>query len=210
VRRVVTVGAFVAGILAALGVVALAITPDPELRNFEIFTEMVHSPAFGSQSENSFFADGMTQRPPVEGTIARGRIPLTGEETGVVELASPWAAAGTPGLLASDTMSRSAASSSPSDTLVARGKRVYTAFCSPCHGDAGLGDGPVARRGFPPPPSLTSENARGLSDGAVFLIVTNGRGNMPSLAGQVRRDDRWAAAAYIRSLQGASSEGAVR
>lgn len=172
--------------LIALGIVAVAITPDPQKRNFEIFNEMVHSPAYQSQSENPNYADGMTQRPAVDGSIARGRLPIEGLETSAVDPVSPWT------------------KSSP-DTVVARGKRVYEVFCSPCHGDAGLGDGLVARRGFPPPPSLDAANARGLSDGAIFRIVTRGRANMPSLAAQVRREDRWAAIAYIRSLQSAAA-----
>ena len=45
--------------LIMLGVVAIAITPDPEKRNFEIFNEMVHTSAYPSQSANPLFSDGM-------------------------------------------------------------------------------------------------------------------------------------------------------
>lgn len=175
--------------LVVLGVVSIAITPDPEKRNFEIFNEMVHSPAYISQSTNPLFEDGMTQRSEVKGTIARGRLPID-LDTEAADPVSPW--------------SRPAP-----DTVLARGNRVFVVFCSPCHGEAGLGDGLVARRGFPPPPSLVAANARGLTDGAIFRIITQGRANMPSLAGQVRREDRWAAIAHIRSLQSAAPEQAA-
>lgn len=167
--------------LILLGGIAFVITPDPEKKNFEIFNEMVHSPAYVSQSANPNFGDEMTQRPEVEGSIARGRLPID-LDTGAVDPVSPWV-------------------NSAPETVVARGKRVFVAYCSPCHGEAGLGDGLVARRGYPPPPSLVAPNAVGLSDGAIFRIITQGRANMPSLAGQVRREDRWAAIAYTRSLQ---------
>lgn len=178
-RSVIGSLALAACALVALGVVSLAITPDPEKRNFEIFNEMVHSPGYLSQSANPNFEDGMTQRPPVAGAIARGRHPIG--DPGM-EPVAPWSGAAP-------------------DTVVARGKRVFAIFCSPCHGDAGLGDGAVTRRGFPPPPSLDADNARKLSDGAVLRIIAEGRGNMPSLAGQVRREDQWAAIAYMRALQ---------
>ena len=82
------------------------------------------------------------------------------------------------------------------------GAVVYQIYCQPCHGGAGKGDGPVAMRGFPPPPSLLAEHAVHLSDDQMFGIATRGQKNMPSYAVQVPPQDRRAAIAYIRSLQG--------
>ena len=81
------------------------------------------------------------------------------------------------------------------------GAAVYQIYCQPCHGGAGKGDGPVAMRGFPPPPSLLAEHALSLSDDKIFDIVSHGQKNMPSYAVQVPAQDRRAVIPYIRSLQ---------
>lgn len=61
--------------------------------------------------------------------------------------------------------------------------------------------GPVAQRGYPPPPSLLAEHAQKMKDGQLFHILTYGQNNMPSYAGQLSRDDRWNVVLYVRTLQ---------
>lgn len=174
----------VAGALLALG---YAVSPDYARRNFAIFTEMAHSAAYQTQSPNPNFADGMTQRVPPAGTIARGYLPLA---------------------LDPDDTGRAAAAalrnpvSDTDPTVRERGAALFQQDCLPCHGAGGEGNGPVALKGYPPPPSLLAANARGLADGAIFHIITYGRGNMPGLAIQVEPDDRWKVVRHIRSLQG--------
>jgi len=82
------------------------------------------------------------------------------------------------------------------------GVAVYQIYCQPCHGGAGKGDGPVAMRGFPPPPSFLADHALHLTDDQMFEIVSHGQKNMPSYAVQVPPQDRRAAISYVRSLQG--------
>jgi mono/diheme cytochrome c family protein len=82
------------------------------------------------------------------------------------------------------------------------GALVYQTYCLPCHGPAGKGDGLVALRGFPPPPSFLADHALQLTGDQMFRIVTRGQKNMPSYAAQVPPEDRWSAISYIRSLQG--------
>ena len=97
---------------------------------------------------------------------------------------------------------------SGADPLVRRrtpgrpGSLVYQIYCQPCHGGSGKGDGPVATRGFPPPPPFQADHALHLTDDQMFQIITRGQKNMPSYAAQVPREDRWSAIAYVRSLQG--------
>ncbi|MAT39644.1 MAG: cytochrome C [Ectothiorhodospiraceae bacterium] len=88
-----------------------------------------------------------------------------------------------------------------SGIAVQRGQRVFGIYCSPCHGAGGAGDGEIAKRGYPPPPSLLAPNAHALSDGEMFRIVTQGKGNMPSYLSQMADADRWMSVLYIRSLQ---------
>ena len=44
--------------------------------------------------------------------------------------------------------------------LLARGRERFDIFCAPCHSIAGDGDGCVARRGFPHPPSYHTDRLR--------------------------------------------------
>jgi mono/diheme cytochrome c family protein len=78
---------------------------------------------------------------------------------------------------------------------------VYTIYCRVCHGPAGEGDGTVAQRGFPTPPSLLAANARNYADGRIFHIVSFGQGNMPGYAAQIEPADRWKATLWVRRLQ---------
>lgn len=88
-----------------------------------------------------------------------------------------------------------------------RGQAVFQAFCVVCHGPAGKGDGPVAQRGFPPPPPLAAPHAVGLADSEIFHILTYGQKNMPSYAVQISAEDRWNVIRYVRSLQPGSPGG---
>jgi mono/diheme cytochrome c family protein len=162
--------------------------------NREFLPEMVRSVPYDSFSANPAFADGKTLQPPVAGTIPRGKLPLhyqAAEEDlarAGQELANPY---------------------SPEDKeLLARGADRFRRICSPCHGLGGAGDGLVAQRGYPPPPSLLAENAVRLRDGHIFHAITYGKGNMPPHAVQISREDRWKVILHIRSLQ-AKNEAAA-
>ncbi len=176
-------------LLLALLVASLAanfgVGDNPARRNFEAMPEMVRTAAYKSFSANPNFADGKTLQLPPEGTIARGVHPLH-------YTAAPEDAA---------RAGRELHAPPASAAGLERGAAVYRIYCQPCHGAAGKGDGPVAMRGFPPPPSLLAEHAVRLAEGQMFHIVTYGQKNMPSYAAQVSQEDRWRVIAYIRSLQ---------
>ncbi|MBI3933437.1 MAG: c-type cytochrome [Acidobacteria bacterium] len=161
--------------------------PDVTRPNYEYLPEMTHSPAYSAFAANPNFPDGMTLRPPVPGTIARGDLPLRYQSTpedarrAGAELANPFPASD---IAATD-----------------RGNAVFTNFCAPCHGVSGQGNGPVAARGFPPPPSLFAETAVNMKDGQMFHVLSFGQGNMASYAAQIAREDRWKVILYVRSLQ---------
>jgi len=61
------------------------------------------------------------------------------------------------------------------------------------------------RRGYPPPPSLLAENAMQLPDTTVYRITSEGRGNMPGYASQIRARDRRAVVLSIRNMQAHAS-----
>jgi mono/diheme cytochrome c family protein len=168
-----------------LATVALnwAVRAERERPNFEVLPEMVRSVAAESFTVNSVFADGKIEQNPPPGTIPRGLLPMHYQATpedarrAGEELTNPC---------------------SPEDKqAVERGAFVYTNFCMACHGPTRAGDGPVARRGYPPPPAQPPA----IKDGEMFHIITYGRANMPSHATQLSREDRWKVILYIRSLQ---------
>lgn len=160
---------------------------DPTVPNREFLPEMVRTPRFNAYAANPNFADGKTLRTPEPGTIPRGFLPLhyaAGPEEALRaghELANPYAASDAKAL--------------------ERGARVFANFCVVCHGPAAQGDGPVAFRGYPAPPSLHIQRALNMKDGQMFHILTYGQKNMPSYAAQVSRGDRWKVILYVRSLQ---------
>ena len=85
--------------------------------------------------------------------------------------------------------------------LLERGRERYEIFCTPCHGRVGTGEGAVTKRGLRPPPSYHIPRLREVPLGYFFDVMTNGFGVMPDYAAQVPPADRWAIAAYIRTLQ---------
>lgn len=90
--------------------------------------------------------------------------------------------------------------------LLQRGQERFQIYCEPCHSPLGDGDGMVARRGFPHPPSYHIERLRAAPDRHFYDVITNGYGIMYSYGDRVTPEDRWAIVAYIRALQ--RSQGA--
>lgn len=88
-------------------------------------------------------------------------------------------------------------------TSLARGGELFAINCKMCHGENGQGDGPIA-----PflvnykPANLTSPLLKAMSDGAVFLVITNGVPNrMPALNENLTVRERWDVVNYIRTLK---------
>ena len=87
------------------------------------------------------------------------------------------------------------------ESFIARGEERFNIYCSVCHDRSGSGQGVNPQRGFPGPVDFTSENARGLADGQIFEIITQGIRNMPAMGDQVPVADRWPIVAWVRVLQ---------
>ena len=155
--------------------------------NVEFFPDMAHAPRANAFAANAVFPDGKTLQAPPPGTIPRGWLPLH------------YAATAPDAVRAGEEL-RSPFGRDDAKAL-ARGEQVFTNFCVPCHGAGGRGDGLVARRGVPPPPSLVTGQSLALKDGQLFHILTYGQNNMASYASQISREDRWRVILYVRSLQ---------
>ena len=154
---------------------------------------MGDQPRYDPLEDSQLFPDGQSARPLVEGSV-----PFTGEgspnnpeQTGLDENGEP--IEGLPVEV--------------NPELVALGQERYNIFCTPCHGAVGEGNGRAVSFGVPKPPSLLDENARNLTSGQLFDIITNGQGQMFPYGYRVKSDERWAIISYIRALQ--LKEGAV-
>ncbi len=172
------------------------------------FRDMYDQPRYKPLAASPLWPDGRASRPPVTGTVARSEGTLAGTTSGRLGEIARW-----PRLAATDTVrddlrsqiggTNVASFAMPPITLslLVRGRERFDIFCSPCHSIAGDGDGMVARRGFPHPPSFHSDRLREASDAHFYAVMTEGYGAMHSYADRVPPPDRLAIVAYIRALQ---------
>jgi mono/diheme cytochrome c family protein len=142
--------------------------------------DMANQPRQNPLSPSEFFADGRSERPAVENTVARGS-------------------------LQDDSLSvpkESNAFPLPiSEELLQRGQQRYGIYCTPCHGIQGDGLGMVALRGMKHPPSFHQDRLRQVPNGYLYDVITNGFGAMYGYSAQIPPRDRWAIVAYLRALQ---------
>ena len=89
----------------------------------------------------------------------------------------------------------------PTPDLLARGRDSFLAFCSPCHGTRGAGDGTVVSHGFPRPPSYYEPRLRALGHDHIVGVITHGTGRMLPYAERILPEERWAIAHYVKALQ---------
>jgi cytochrome c1 len=82
------------------------------------------------------------------------------------------------------------------------GKELYGIYCTPCHGESGKGDGPVAKK-FVPTPADISAAGHGAHhpDGDLFAVVTHGRNGMPPFRSDLTAKERWLVVAWLRTLK---------
>lgn len=147
--------------------------------------DMHDQPKYKPLQKSTFFGDYRASRPLIEGTIAQGKLKIdehfhTGKKGGKFLNTLPFPT---------------------TEKMLIRGQSKYDIFCSPCHDRAGTGKGIIVQKGFPPPPSLHTQRLRETSVGYFFDVITNGYATMYSYSTRISPSDRWAIAAYVRTLQ---------
>ena len=147
--------------------------------------KMANQARYDPLESSDFFQDGMSARPRVAGTVARGEIsgdPFfdTGRINGQVADGFPMPV---------------------TIELINRGHNRFDVYCSQCHGRVGDGNGMIPSRGYRRPPSFHTATLRTATSGHFFDVMTNGFGAMPPYGKIIPPQDRWAIAAYIRALQ---------
>ena len=164
-----------------LGAVVLAVAVLAGCRQ-----DMHDQPRYIPLRPSTFFADGRSERPLIEGTIPRGHL---NDDVALFTGKGP--------------------DGKPLDTfpfavtkdVVERGQDRYNVYCAPCHDRTGSGDGMIVKRGYRRPPSYHIDRLRQVPNGYLYDVITSGFGAMPDYAAQIAPRDRWAIVAYIRALQ---------
>lgn len=189
--------------------VALAIALVLQLTACErTFRNMYDQPRYKPLAASPVWPDGRASRPEPPGSVARSEGTVAGASSGRKGTEVTMPAVESVDTVRDELRSKtsdgaSASLSMPPITLdlLQRGRDRFDVFCSPCHSIAGDGDGMVARRGFPHPPSFHIDRLRDASDAHFYAVITHGYGAMHPYATRVAPADRIAIIAYIRALQ---------
>lgn len=178
-RAAAVAGAVVLGVGASLAACDNGdITPD--------WSRMITQPKLLPYGETDLFADQRAMRPLPAGVVAREQLAdarvRTGRDPGGRDLTDVPLPITRP--------------------LLERGRGRFAIACAPCHGIAGDANTVVAhdmqrRR----PPSLHESRIVALSPGALYRVITDGYGLMPSYESLLSPADRWAVIAYVRTLE---------
>ena len=148
--------------------------------DYSLRQDIANQPYNRPLSPSDFFADGRSERPLLENTVAHGAV---GND--VYSVSKDYAGYPLP----------------LNEKLLQRGEERYKIFCSPCHGLQGDGNGMAAVRGMKHPPSYHIDRLRQAPNGYFYDVVTNGFGAMYSYSERIPPSDRWAIIAYVRALQ---------
>jgi Cytochrome C oxidase, cbb3-type, subunit III len=148
--------------------------------------DMHDQPKYIPLRPSDFFGDGRSERPLIEGTVARGHLN---------DDVAYFTGRGPDGKFVDEfpfPVTRD---------IVERGQSRFNIYCAPCHDRLGNGDGKIVRRGYRHPPSYHIDRLRQVPNGYIYDVITSGFGAMPDYAAQIQPSDRWAIVSYVRALQ---------
>ncbi len=159
---------------------------------YDFMPDMVYSQAYDAYSENPVFRDSITNQMPVYGTMPREQVAFR-----YTVFPENRLFAGQTLLSRNEMVMRH----------VFEGKKLYTTFCSNCHGDSGKGDGYLITSKKLPATvkvgDLSQERLVNASRGELFHVVTVGYGLMGSYGATLSEMDRWKIIEYVKvKIQG--------
>ncbi|MFQ5854841.1 MAG: c-type cytochrome [Anaerolineae bacterium] len=96
---------------------------------------------------------------------------------------------------------------SATDESIKSGAAVFAQSCAVCHGETGKGDGPAAETLEVKPANLHEGHVQGLSDGALFYIISHGRPEspMPAWDNILTEEQRWHVVNFLRTFKDAGT-----
>jgi len=157
---------------------------DKRTRSVQYMPDMYVAVPYEPNGADAPYNNGVVDRDPVVGTIARGQVPYeyknTNEdyELAKKELNSPIEA---------------------SEKNLENGKKMYAIYCATCHGKKGDGNGVLAQRDkFNGVPNYKD---RVITDGSIYHVIMHGRGIMGSHASQLLAKERWQVVQYVQKLK---------
>ena len=161
-------------------------------------TDMWRQPYIKPYYQSEFFPDQQASRPLVAGTIPQGELKTSDPDF--------YRGKGAEGKLIKTIPVRAVQSFASPKAMLLRGQDRYNAYCTPCHGKTGNGNGFITQRGLgywqKLPASYHTDRLRKTEDGHIYDTITNGYGIMYGYAARIQDpNDRWAVVAYVRALQ---------
>lgn len=155
-------------------------------KGYEYFPDMAHSLAYETYAPANGAPYGITMQMPVQGSIPREMIPYQYPATPEGRLQAG---------------KELVCKLESSDTNLVRGKEMFSIYCQNCHGTAGKGDGHLYTSGkyTMQPASLVSERMLAAPIGEVYHVITMGWNTMGAHGPQIRPDDRWKIALYVKN-----------
>lgn len=91
-----------------------------------------------------------------------------------------------------------------SESVLANGHRIYTAYCSTCHGETGIGDGPAGAALDPSPSNIQRLPRMPMMSSDAYLYWTVAEGGLPIQTGMpafkqmLTSDEIWSVILYLR------------
>ena len=161
-----------------------------DMPGWDFMPDMIYSQAYEAYTENPVFPDSVTHQVPVYGTMPKDNVAFR-----YTMLPENRLLAGQT-LLSEDQMAMK---------HVFEGKKLYTTFCSNCHGESGTGDGFLITSGKLPvtPGNLTDERLVKAARGDLFHVITVGFGRMGAYGSILSERDRWKIVEYVKvKIQG--------
>ncbi len=191
-------------LLAGLALGMLSCGKDPNDTGTEFAPNMYNSVGYEPMTQldgdtNKINPLGMNMRLPVVGTVARKR--YNGPDSLKKAFLSQELVAKT---IPNDSISYSEAlltnplAATPEN--IEEGKLQYERFCQHCHGEAGKGDGLVAKA-YKGVPVYSSDALKAVNDGHIYHVITHGKGRMWPHGSQISSQNRWKIVLYVHELQ---------
>ena len=98
----------------------------------------------------------------------------------------------------------------PDEEILKESKVLFDSQCAMCHGKRGDGKGDLADTlGMKLSDLADPKTLQGLSDGALFAMITKGKGKMPSQEGRLPDAFKWKLVHYMRALSAIAGSSAT-